>query len=629
MTLINPSALFLCLLGLPILLLYMLKLRRRRVQVSTILLWQMLLKDRQANTPWQKLRRNLLLFLQLLTLIFLVLALSQPALPVASVTSGSLVVLLDASASMNTAEISEIRFETARTVVHELIQGLGITDHMSLILVKAQPVILAAGESDKNRLFEALTLAEPTNGAVNWEAAFALAAGAASQAGSDPTIAIISDGGLPEAGLPSLPGDIRYLPIGETDDNLAISAFALRQSGETVELFTKVNNYGSTDQDVLLSIYINEELLEAHKITISAADQESLTIQGLYNTPGVYFARLAPTEDSASTTSADPFVDALELDNSAYAIYKPPKTGRVLLATPGNIFLEQVLASLPYLTTYQLKLDEDSRMELPEDSFDCYVFDGVLPEILPAGNLILINPPNNDLFEVRDSFLPNEMPTIHPHPFTNHLDWSNVHIAQARDVQTPSWAEILIEEAGKPIVFIGETDGRRLAVLTFDIHQSDLPLQVAFPVLMANLLDYVVPINSFEWIDGILPGDTIHIHTQPVVNEVRIDTPSGKTHLFPASTNGILFSETQELGLYAVHYIKDNSHDVEHFAVNLFDPQESNIQPRSSVSIGSSSIQASSADRLSLHELWPWTAAAALLILLLEWWVYHRYTQIS
>ena len=52
--------------AIPILLLYMLRLRRREVLISSTFLWRQVVQDTEANTPWQRLRRNLLLFLQLL-----------------------------------------------------------------------------------------------------------------------------------------------------------------------------------------------------------------------------------------------------------------------------------------------------------------------------------------------------------------------------------------------------------------------------------------------------------------------------------------------------------------------------------------------------------------------------------
>src|SRR5690242_11131129 len=106
MQFLAPAGFWLAVLAIPILLLYMLKLRRVQVQVSSTFLWEQLLREQQANAPWQKIKRNLLLILQLLILAALVLAIVRPALPVPTIASGSLIVLLDASASMNATDVS-------------------------------------------------------------------------------------------------------------------------------------------------------------------------------------------------------------------------------------------------------------------------------------------------------------------------------------------------------------------------------------------------------------------------------------------------------------------------------------------------------------------------------------------
>ncbi len=98
MSFLTPVALALGAIAGPIILLYMLRLRRREVQVSSTLLWQQLLRDREANAPWQRLRRNLLLLLQLLILAALVIALARPFVEVPTVTTGRIALLIDASA---------------------------------------------------------------------------------------------------------------------------------------------------------------------------------------------------------------------------------------------------------------------------------------------------------------------------------------------------------------------------------------------------------------------------------------------------------------------------------------------------------------------------------------------------
>src|SRR5688500_9864065 len=164
MQFLTPAAFVLASLAIPIILLYMLKLRRKQVQVSSTLLWVQLLRDQQANAPWQKLKRNLLLILQLLILGALVLALARPALQVPAIASGSVIVLLDASASMNATDAVPSRFEEARRSIHELINGLSGTSAMTLILVGATPQTLISSESDKSSLANALDKASVTQG---------------------------------------------------------------------------------------------------------------------------------------------------------------------------------------------------------------------------------------------------------------------------------------------------------------------------------------------------------------------------------------------------------------------------------------------------------------------------------
>src|SRR5688572_15753216 len=136
MTLLTPIALLAALLAIPILLLYMLRLRRREVVVSSHFLWQQVLLDTEANTPWQRLRRNLLLFLQLLILALLVLALVRPAQVIESISAGRTVLLIDASASMSATDVEgQTRFEAARAQARQIIANLGPQDELMLIRV--------------------------------------------------------------------------------------------------------------------------------------------------------------------------------------------------------------------------------------------------------------------------------------------------------------------------------------------------------------------------------------------------------------------------------------------------------------------------------------------------------------
>src|SRR2546430_16300373 len=99
------NLLWLPLIGGLIVLMYILKLRRRDVVVSSTWLWRQVIRDVQANAPFQKLRKNLLLFLQLLAILFLVLLLARPFWKGRGLGGRSVVILVDNSPSMRATGI--------------------------------------------------------------------------------------------------------------------------------------------------------------------------------------------------------------------------------------------------------------------------------------------------------------------------------------------------------------------------------------------------------------------------------------------------------------------------------------------------------------------------------------------
>jgi Ca-activated chloride channel homolog len=624
MALLTPLALALGLLAIPILIMYMLKLRRREVEVSSTLLWQLLLRDREANAPWQRLRRNLLLFLQLLLLAALVLALARPYWQVPAIASGTVVVLLDGSASMNATDGpgGATRFEAARSAVREMIDSLSGDSALALILVGPQPEVLVPASADKEALRQALGAARPSQVGADWHAAMALAAGAVrGGAAADSVMVVVSDGGLPD-GLPPLPAEVRYLPVGQSADNLAIAALAVRQAPAGPQLLASVANHGDRDRSVILSLSIDGQLYTAQLLDVPAGGATPLVIENLPARPAVYQAHLSAPASAAATGP----LDALALDDMAWAVFQPPSGGRVLLVTSGNLFLEQVFAALSGplgLEPFRLRAGQP----LPAEPFDLYVFDGpamasAITDTLPAGDLLLINPPSNPLFEVGEPFT-NTMPArvAANDPLTQFVDWSGVHLLQANHVALPAWARALVEADGGPLVFAGDTGGRRVAVFTFDLRHSDLPLQVTFPVLMSNLIGYLAPAQAFSAPDGLRPGETLTIRPGSGDSLIVIEDPTGARYAATATEAGVIFAETHALGVYRV---LSNQAPLGAFAVNLFDEGESDIRPAGAIRLGRAEVAATEREARGQYEAWPWLAAAAFGLLMVEWWVYHR-----
>src|SRR6185436_8298388 len=134
MRFLSSGAFWWLLLSAPIIFFYLLKLKRKRHVVPSILLWQRALEEIEANAPFRRLRRNLLLFLQLAALAAIVFALSRPLITTRALASGSTVIVLDSTASMSARdENGRTRLERAREIAHEMVEGLSTADRAAII----------------------------------------------------------------------------------------------------------------------------------------------------------------------------------------------------------------------------------------------------------------------------------------------------------------------------------------------------------------------------------------------------------------------------------------------------------------------------------------------------------------
>jgi Ca-activated chloride channel homolog len=625
MSFLAPLSLLFGLLAVPIVLLYMLRLRRREVLVSSTLLWRKLLRDREANAPWQRLRRNLLLILQLLILAALVFALARPFIPVPSVVSGSVVVVLDASASMRATDVPENRFEAARRVVAAWIDDLGGDDRMTLILAGRTPRVLASASDDRDALHAALEAVGPEAGSADWEAALALAGGAA-QGFSDAQVIIVSDGGLPE-NLPSLPVEIIYVPVGASGENLALLALATRRlapaaaasddgEGARTQLFASVANLGIEDQSALLSLELDGALYDSRRITVAGGERTNLTWE---LQPGIETVRARLGEQS---------VDYLALDDEAQAVVEGGSSNRILLVSTGNIFLEQAFRAFPGVQLFVAGPDAPLA-----PGFDVYVLDGVeLPDTPPAAPLLIVNPPpatDNELLRVTGVFSDTAVVNRADSALLQFVEWGGVDVRVAREVVAP-WARLLLTAGGGPLLLAGEAGGRRVVILPFALADSDLPLHIAFPVLIANITSWLNPGRAFDAPAGLAPGDPVAITPGPDTTAVLVEKPDGTRWLQPVEGGPVVFGETEQPGLY--HVIlrsRGGERSAGRFAVNLFQPGESRLLPASSLRLGQSTVeQPENGDNIGQREFWRWLVAVAVIVLLVEWWVYFRGTRL-
>ncbi len=623
MSFLTPLSILLAALAVPIILLYMLRLRRRETEVSSTYLWQMLLRDREANAPWQRLRRNLLLFLQLIILAALVFALMRPFVETPTVTTGRIVLLLDASASMNATDVTPSRWAAAQQEALNIVSALSPQDSVTVIRVADAPEVLASATSDANLLRSAILNAGPSQAAADWSAALTLAAGGAVGV-ENFSVVLISDGGLPPD-LPPIPGTLNYIPIGNSSQNVALTALSTRaRGGEPPETYVKISNLGDVEATVTFSLYLDGELNRARRLTLPPRAVHELFLTDLPADFTVLQASVAP-----SATSDVP--DYLPVDDSAWTVYNPPGAGRVLLMTPGNIYLRQALASLPGLQAYQGQLERG----LPAtQTFDLYVLDGWLPENadgspgeLPDGDLLIVDPPTDSpIFTVLGRSLESGSPRVTPDdPRTLYLDFGDVHVLDFKLLEDVDWADPLVVANGGPLVLAGEVDGRQVAILTFDLHRSDLPLQIAWPILLANLMQWYTPARAVNAPEGLAVGETLALTPPFEADTVRITRPDGQTTTLDVTARQLIYADTALTGIYTVDvYAGDELMQSEPFAVNLFDSGESFIGPAQRLTIGETQVAEAEKEEIGQQEFWPWIALLALAVLTLEWVLYHR-----
>jgi Ca-activated chloride channel homolog len=617
MNFLTPLAFLGLLLAIPVILLYMLRLRRREMPISSTFLWRQILQDTEANTPWQRLRRNLLLLLQLIILALLVFGLARPFITVPAVSAGQIAVLLDGSASMNATDSpAGTRFEEARQRALEIVETMSDGDTMTVILAADTPEVLTPYTADRTQLQTAIRAAQPSRATANWNAALTLAA-AGSIGSSDFSAVIISDGNVGEAArLPAIPGDLRYVPVGNSNQNLAITALATRAlPGETPQLFAQVTNYGAQDADVIFSLRVDGELFTAERYTIPAGEEFPLVSSALPE--GFESVEATLTRPADSTTP-----DYLLTDDAAYTVATSSEARRTLLMTDGNLFLEQVLRSLPASQAFQ----GDTEIGLPGGEFDLYVFDGWLPTELPtSGDLLIIDPPRSTpLFTVGGvTDATDDVRVRSEDPRMAFVDFDNVNVLEFTQT-TADWAEPLITAEGGALLLAGETDGRQIAILTFDLRDSDLPLQIAFPVLMSSLLDWFTPGSMINVPDGLRVGESLGLRALPEADTARVTLPDGTTRDI-ALGEAAVFAETEQPGLYQLDALQNgNVVQSASFAVNLFDVGESNIAPQTSLTLGDTVVSQAVEEEIGQREFWPLLAALALVVLLIEWYAYQR-----
>ena len=593
----------LALLAIPaITLLYFLKVTRPDRKVSTLLFWRPFVADRQANAPWQRLRGSLLLLLQLLAAAALALAIMRPGLSGAAGVSSTTVVLLDGSASMQATDQAPTRFAAAVAEARRRAAELRSGQQMAIILLGPHAQLLSPPSADSAVLNAALDRARPSGGEVDLGEGISLA-NAVLAGRTDGVIDLISDGhAIAPSNPPQLAGPLVFVRVGTTGENAGIEAIS-RTRSDTI--FVRVVNYGHSDRDLRVEFLADGKLVDVIPAHVGAGISTDLTWTNLPAATQVVQARLSPG-------------DAFGFDDSAWLVTAAPAVHRVLLVTSENGFLARALTLRAGI---QLTVRKPTEYK-PDAPYDLYVFDGFVPPgKLPEPALYLAPPPGQGPVAAGAIVSPGPvLPADRRDPVLQDVVLRDVHVQVAARTVVPAGWRVAIAGADLPLLLVHQGEPR-VAELTFDLHQSDLPLRAAFPILVQNLLGYLLP-GGFES-RAFPPERPVTIATEAGATAAEVTTPDGRAVKLAPPFPAAPFSDTARPGVYTVRQQLPGSFRTSYFVVNFADPALSRIAPGPAPTVQESTRSTGPVPRGTL-ELWPWLALGALLLLAGEWVVFHR-----
>jgi len=597
--------------SIPVVIVFYLLKRKRVVKlVPSTLLWQKFLAETQASAPFQKLRKNWLLILQIIMLIFAVLALTRPFFATKAKPAQLRVVILDSSASMQATDESPSRFEVARAEALKWVDSLANNDLMVVLQAGANTEVKQSATSEKAALRRALQACAPSDSPTRLVPALKMAESLVRDQ-RDAEIHLFSDGAVPnlaEFENKALP--LIYHRVGKSANNIGITALDVRANPENPNqraIYVNVNNYSSNSIQTELELLLDDRLVETRPLTVAANETSPQVFIASQPRDGVFTLHLTAKDDLAA-------------DNQASIVSLLRKPVKVLLVTRGNRWLEKALRAVMGV---ELAISND--LTDPATGFDFVVLDDVTPVVWPKGNLMAIHVVNTNWF---DNVLRVDSPAVvdwkATHPVLRYVTFDNVPISESLVAKTPSWAVSLVDASQASLILAGDLGRQRILWVGFDTLQSLWPYRVTFPIFVENAVDWLNPANANGGQLLVKAGDSFRLPLQHPEQSAEITLPGGakKTMPLDANANEFVFGETSKQGVYRLHIGTNDTV----FCVNLLDTAESNIKPRDELQLGKyTKVTATTLQRANM-ELWRTIAAIALAVLLFEWWFYHRRT---
>jgi len=534
--------------------LYFLKLRRIPREVSSTLLWKKAIQDLQANAPFQRLRKNLLLFLQLIVLCLIILALAQPRSATTSMMGRKFVIMIDRSASMAAVDGDEAlgaqsRLQSAKEQAIELVETMrepGLfaeeakADEAMVIVFDANAEIIVSFTSDQAALTNAINAIEQSDAPSSIAQAYRLAqaqrpnrivnatneAGEVTESheldelkGGEPYyFHLYSDGRVSD--IDSVRAEeidtqttFEYHAIGsQTSNNIGLVALRSERDYDTPSKLSIFVGVQSTDT---IARTIDAELIVAGVTrSVRAIDLPPASVDATtgFKTPasgGVVFELTEPDgviiEVKLDTNGDEnPEADVLLTDNKGTLVVPPAKQASVALVSSGNLFVGSAVQGLPLsrFDTISPSTYEANRATGDNDVYDLVIFDGYLPKpnddgkVLDPGRYLIVGKVLTGELGVIDNGTGRAGPIIdwrRTHPVMRDLTLDGLNLGAPPKVEIPKGSGVvsLAETASGPAILETSDADVRAILVPFSIGNTDWPFNVSFVVFLASTVDYL------------------------------------------------------------------------------------------------------------------------------------------
>lgn len=659
--------------------LYFLKLRRRPISVPSTLLWRRSLEDLHVNSLFQRLRRNLLLFLQLLAVGLAMLALTGPRIKGTAVEGKRVILMIDDSASMSATDLPPSRLERAKDEAKKVVQSMEAGDLAMVVAFSNSARVVSNYTGDQELLAHRIDGIRSSQSSTSLREALQVAAGLANpskQIGEGvvastvvtPKLLIYTDGGFgdvegfslgnlePEIVVIGPPPPPFSLPDGAAEhtknpsDNVAILAFEANRNDENPDvhqLFGRVRNYRA-------ETVATEARLIRHDPDQPGgpgilADVIALEIPPQSDQSFKFDVPDAGLEEFEVRLAVD---DALAMDDRAFAIVGAVRKARVLAATVGNRYLLDALQTPTAVERAEITIASPEEIregglaqDVRDGRFDLVIYDQIRPARSPAANTLYLGafPPGPLYDEFKDVSQPVILDWDVAHPLLRYVrDLSLVLVARARIVEPPAGATRLIESNQGALAFVTPREGYLDAVVTFPLMDGSTPnttwfRYISFPLFILNSIQTLGNVRDSSGSAAPAPGKPLVLREESAGREITVVSADGRrTDRVPRSPEGtFIYDDADAAGLYHARWEPDGRRSI---AVNLFDARESDVAPRGlvpegtppslaesyKIKIGYNAISGRSGTAVVPKDWWKFPALLALLVLLIEWYVYNR-----